>query len=90
MAVYLHLPDLDPYTPFSFLGVSQSLSVVYLAAAPVDEWVEVDCSVVSMGARIVVLHADVWLVDGPEGERIKKTAAGTHTKVNNSLVASKL
>lgn len=91
--VYLHLPDLNPQTPWSFLGVSQSLSVVYLAAIPLDSWVEIQCDIVSIGARIVVISADIWTLsdtdeDDGKGERVKKASTGTHVKVDNSLASS--
>lgn len=91
--VYLHLPDLQPTTPWSFLGVTQSLSVVYLSGAPLDEWIEIDCCVKSIGARVVVLEADMWLLEDEDGSgkgtRVRRTATGTHTKMDNSL-ASKM
>lgn len=93
--VYLHLPDLDPHTPWAFLGVTQSLSVVYLAAIPLDSWIEVECNIVSIGARIVVISADIWTLeetdeDDGNGARAKRASSGTHVKVDNSLAASKL
>lgn len=93
--VYLHLPDLEPTTPWSFLGVSQSISVVYLAAIPLDSWIEVECNIVSIGARIVVISADIWTLEATEeddgnGERVRRASSGTHVKVDNSLSASKL
>lgn len=83
--VYLHLSDLEPTTPWAFLGVTQSLSVVYLAAAPVGHWVDIECNVISIGSRIVVVTCDMYLLESEEGGRIKKTASGTHTKVDNSF-----
>ncbi|PWN23726.1 hypothetical protein BCV69DRAFT_279650 [Microstroma glucosiphilum] len=89
VAIYLHIADTEPTTPWAFLGVTSSLSVVYLAAVPLDSWFEVECSVLSIGSRIAVITADFWLLEGPEGGRVKKTAVGTHTKVDNSF-ANKL
>lgn len=85
--VYLHLADLEPTTPWAFLGVTQSLSVVYLAAVPVDSWVDIECNVISLGSRIVVVTCDMYLLESEDGGRIRKTASGTHTKVDNSFAS---
>lgn len=37
------------------LGVTQSLSLVYLAAVPADEWMEIECNVLSLGSRVAVM-----------------------------------
>ncbi|CAO1618974.1 unnamed protein product [Parajaminaea phylloscopi] len=85
LAIYLHIANTEAETPWAFLGVTQSLQVVYLAAVPVGEWVEIEVNVLSLGARVVAVGCDMYLLDGEDGERIKKTSNATHTKIDNSL-----
>ncbi|CAO1629653.1 unnamed protein product [Sympodiomycopsis kandeliae] len=94
MALYMHLPDTEPTTPWAFLGVTQSLSVQYFVGIPLDSWIEIESNVVSIGKRIVVINADIWILSQTEkddgtGDRVQRASTGTQTKVDNSL-ASKM
>ncbi|CAO1621573.1 unnamed protein product [Jaminaea pallidilutea] len=82
LAIYLHVADSDPSTPWGMLGVTQSLSLVYLAAVPAEEWMEIECNVLSLGSRVAVMTGDIWLLESEDGPRVKKATYATHTKLD--------
>jgi len=84
-------------TPWSFLGVSQNLNVLYLSACPVGSVIEMEVFSDQVGKSIAVLSADFWLVERADGQeddgegpvhsgkwrRIRRTISGSHTKVSS-------
>ncbi|KAK0546037.1 hypothetical protein OC846_005423 [Tilletia horrida] len=84
--IYNHTTNQIP-DPWSMLGVSQSLSIVYLSPLPIEGWMDILITVASVGKSISVTQAEIWVKDGPGGKRIRKAALGTHTKVDNSSQA---
>lgn len=83
--------------PWSFLGVSQNISVLYLNACPLGSVIEMDVYSAQVGKNIALLTADFWIVeredekDDGEGpvhagkwKRLRRSVTGTHTKVDNS------
>ncbi|GAC96718.1 hypothetical protein PHSY_004302 [Pseudozyma hubeiensis SY62] len=84
--------------PWSFLGVSQNIGVLYLNACPIGSVLEMEVYSAQVGKNIALLTADFWLVERADGEkddgegpvhmgkwkRTKRTITGTHTKVDNS------
>ncbi|KAL9939434.1 hypothetical protein V8E36_001251 [Tilletia maclaganii] len=73
--------------PWSMLGVSQSLSIVYLSPLPIEGYMDIIITVGAVGKSISVTQAEIWAKDGKDGKRIRKAALGTHTKVDNSSQA---
>ncbi|KAJ1030775.1 hypothetical protein NDA18_002009 [Ustilago nuda] len=83
-------------TPWSFLGVSQNLSVLYMNVCPVGSVIEMDVYSEQVGKSIALLTAEFWIVERDDGQtddgegpvysgkwkRVKKTITGTHTKVS--------
>lgn len=92
--LYLHTSG-EPGSPWSFLGVSQNINVLYLNACPIGSVIEIETYSAQVGRSIALLITDIWLVkrdddteDTGEGsvhdgkwKRIKKTINGSHTKV---------
>ena len=84
--------------PWSFLGVSQNISVLYLNACPLGSVIEMEVYSEQVGKNIAVLVGEFWIVERDDGivddgegpvhegkwKRIRKTVTGTHTKVDNS------
>lgn len=81
--VFLHTSS-KPGEPWSMLGVSQSIQVIYTAPIPVGSWCDFECTTLAIGKSIAVLQCDVWVKDGQDGQRVRRGASGTHTKVDNS------
>ncbi|CAD6890869.1 unnamed protein product [Tilletia controversa] len=84
--IYCHTTGEIP-DPWSMLGVSQSLSIVYLSPLPIESYMDIIITVASVGRSISVTQAEIWVKDGKGGKRIRKAALGTHTKVDNSSQA---
>lgn len=71
--------------PWGIMGVNISLSVSYLAAVPVNSWVQAELGVDSIGRTLAFLRCNLYtLPDGPDGKRGKQFAAGLTTKMDNS------
>ncbi|CBQ67542.1 conserved hypothetical protein [Sporisorium reilianum SRZ2] len=84
--------------PWSFLGVSQNITVLYLNACPLGSVIEMEVYTEQIGKNIAVIKAEFWIVvrdDGTEDDgegpvhtgkwkRVTKTVVGSHTKVDNS------
>ncbi|PWZ02891.1 hypothetical protein BCV70DRAFT_197148 [Testicularia cyperi] len=97
MVLYLHTSGV-PGSPWSFLGVSQNINVLYLNACPIGSVVEIETYSAQVGRSIALLVTDIYLVQRDDGQqddgesplhngkwkRIRKTLNGSHTKVDNS------
>lgn len=96
MTVFYHTSGIYG-EPWSFLGVSQNIGVLYLNACPLGSVLEMEVYSAQVGKNIALLTADFWIVeredqtDDGEGpvhtgkwKRTKRTITGTHTKVDNS------
>ncbi|KAK0533004.1 hypothetical protein OC842_003120 [Tilletia horrida] len=84
--IYCHTSNQIP-EPWSMLGVSQSLSIVYLSPLPIEGYMDIIITVATVGRSISVTQAEIWAKDGKGGKRLRKAALGTHTKVDNSAQA---
>lgn len=98
MAIYYHSSGVFG-SPWSFLGVSQNINVLYLNACPVGSVIEMEVYSAQVGKSIALLTADFWLVERDDGvkddgegpvhsgkwKRIKRTISGSHTKVSKGL-----
>ncbi|KAE8222066.1 hypothetical protein CF319_g4669 [Tilletia indica] len=84
--LYCHTSNEIP-DPWSMLGVSQSLSIVYLSPLPIEQYMDIIITVGNVGRSISVTQAEIWVKDGKGGKRLRKAALGTHTKVDNSSQA---
>ncbi|WFD17961.1 hypothetical protein MCAP1_000172 [Malassezia caprae] len=71
-------------------GVSQSLTVHYLAPTQIGTWIEVDAQALSVSRNVALVQTDVYELTSRDGERVRKTATSTHTKVDVQTVKSKL
>ena len=95
MVIYYHTSGVFG-SPWSFLGVSQNINVLYLNACPVNSVIEMEVYSAQVGKSIALLTADFWLVERADGQqddgegpvhagkwkRIKRTISGSHTKVS--------
>lgn len=84
--------------PWSFLGVSQNINVLYLNACPLGSVIEMDVYSAQVGKNIALLTAEFWIVERADGQqddgegpvhegkwkRTVRTVTGSHTKVDNS------
>lgn len=71
-------------------GVSQSLTVHYLAPNIVGTWIEVESRMLSLSRNLALVQTDVYQLDGRDGKRVRHTATSTHTKVDVTTGRSKL
>ncbi len=70
------------------LGVSQSISVRYLAPAPLGSWLDIDCQMLTIGKTLCLINCEIWRKEGPgETKRIAMCTMGNHTKIDNSHLA---
>ncbi|SNX81454.1 uncharacterized protein MEPE_00159 [Melanopsichium pennsylvanicum] len=96
MVLYYHTTG-EWGSPWSFLGVSQNLNMLYLNACKVGSVIEMEVYSAQVGKSIALLTADFWLVERQDAEdegsgpvhegkwkRIRRTISGSHTKVDNS------
>lgn len=86
LVIYLHTSG-QLGDPWSLLGVSQSIQILYTAPVPLDSYIDIECSSLSVGKSVAVIQCDIWVKDGKGGKRIRRGASGTHTKVDNSSQA---
>ena len=87
--MWLHSP-LEKGSSLSETGVTQNLQIIYLHSIPIGAWVEIENSVLSVGKNLAVIQTNIYLIDGPDGGRIKKAASGTVTKVDTMMIKHKL
>lgn len=79
LQLYLHTSAISG-EPWSYLGVSQSIQMLYFAPCPVGGWIDIECQSLTVGKSVAVLQCDIYTKDGEHGKRLKKTSTGTHTK----------
>lgn len=84
--IYLHTSGVLG-EPWSMLGVSQSMQILYTAPIPVESWCDFECTTLAIGKSVAVIQCDIWIKDGQGGKRVRRGASGTHTKVDNSAQA---
>ncbi|UZJ54723.1 hypothetical protein CBS101457_004043 [Exobasidium rhododendri] len=89
MVLFLHTSG-QLGDPWSMLGVSQSIQIIYTAPAPVGEYIDIECSTLAIGKSVGVMQCEIWTKDGKGGKRLRRTATGTHTKIDNSASKSRL
>ncbi|WFD29264.1 hypothetical protein MSPP1_000271 [Malassezia sp. CBS 17886] len=77
-------------TPWSTFGVSQTLSVNYLAPTRLDSWVEVESTTLQAGRMIALLNTDMYELTGKDGDRVKMTATSGHYKIDTSSRSAKM
>lgn len=71
-------------------GVSQSLTVHYLAPTHIGMWIEVDTHILNVSRSVALVQTDVYALTARDGARVRKTATSTHTKVDVQTVKTKL
>lgn len=95
MAIFYHTSGVYG-SPWSFLGVSQNINVLYLNACPIGSVIEMEIYSDQVGKSIALLTADFWIVERDDGQqddgegpvhagkwkRTKRTISGSHTKVS--------
>ena len=55
MVMYLHTTG-QLGDPWSMLGVSQSIQIIYTAPAPVGEYIDIECTSLSVGKNVGVIQ----------------------------------
>ena len=71
--------------PWLTFGVSQTLTVNYLAPTRVNKWIEVVVTSLSVGKNVALLDTRVYELAGDEhSERKVLTATSTHNKVRRT------
>ncbi|CEH19390.1 HGG motif-containing thioesterase [Ceraceosorus bombacis] len=86
MVLYLHTSGISG-DPWSYLGVSQSIQMLYFAPTPVGAWVDIEVNSLTVGKSVAAIQCDIWLKDAEDGKRLRRTTSGTHTKIDNSSQA---
>ncbi|PWN99449.1 hypothetical protein FA09DRAFT_328845 [Tilletiopsis washingtonensis] len=86
MVLYLHTSGVYG-EPWSLLGVSQSIQMLYFAPCPVGSWIDIECQTLTVGKSVAVIQCDIYVKDGENGRRLRRANAGTHTKIDNSSQA---
>ncbi|WFD42684.1 hypothetical protein MPSI1_001332 [Malassezia psittaci] len=77
--------------PWLTLGVSQTLTVNYLAPTRVGTWIELVVKSMSIGKSVALLDTEVYELEGGKDSKRKiRTASSTHTKVDVSMRMPKL
>lgn len=59
MVIYLHTTGILG-DPWSMLGVSQSIQILYTQPAPVGQYIDIECSTISIGKSIAVIQVSCW------------------------------
>lgn len=77
-------------TSWFLTGVSQSLTVHYLAPTHIGTWIEVDAHMLNVSRSVALVQTDVYELSARDGERVRKTATSTHTKVDVQSVKTRL
>ncbi|PKI85810.1 hypothetical protein MVES1_000562 [Malassezia vespertilionis] len=76
--------------PWLTFGVTQSLSVQYLAPGNVGKWLEFVSTPMSVGKSLAVICTDVYELEGENGGRTRRIATSQHAKVDVSGRLSKI
>ncbi|WFD02872.1 hypothetical protein MOBT1_001559 [Malassezia obtusa] len=77
--------------PWTSFGVSQTLTVHYLAPTRVHTWIEVVVKSMSVGKTVALLDTEVYELEGDKNSNRKiRTAASTHSKIDVSSRMPKL
>lgn len=59
MVIYLHTTGVLG-DPWSMLGVSQSIQILYTQPAPVGQYIDIECSTISIGRSIAVIQVSTF------------------------------
>ena len=55
MVLYLHTSGVYG-EPWSLLGVSQSIQMLYFAPCPVGSWIDIECQTLTVGKSVAVIQ----------------------------------